>query len=128
MKKLALSILGLTALAVTTPISSVQAADVTWDNGAANGLWTDGINWSTNTVPTAADSAVIGGTGNIDATGMATVDAMRITRAVTLSGGTITMDAITNGAGSGILQIDSGSYAAQSTQTFRSRVIPLLAR
>lgn len=98
----------LALLAASAPLVNLHAADVTWDNGAANGLWTDGVNWNpSNTLPGTADTAIIGGTGNIDATGAATIDALRITRAVTISNGTIAMDATANqSGGSGIFQTD----------------------
>lgn len=100
------------AMSVSTMLSSAQAADVTWDNGAADGLWTSGSNWSTDAVPTDADTAIIGGTAPaaIDPTGSGTVDAVRLTRAVTLNGGTITMDAVTNApSNNGVLALNLGA-------------------
>ncbi len=47
-----------TALFVLPGIA--EAADITWDGPVSNGSWITAANWSTNTVPTSADTAVIG--------------------------------------------------------------------
>lgn len=114
LRLLPLACVGFAGLTTTIPFATVQAADVTWDNGAANGFWTNGTNWNpSDTLPGVNDIAIIGGSGNVDATNAATVDALRITRAVTITNGTITMDATANpSGGSGIFQINTGSYAA----------------
>lgn len=37
----------------------IQAANINWDNSSADLLWTTNTNWSTDTLPTAADIAVM---------------------------------------------------------------------
>ena len=42
------------------------AADITWTNALGTGRWSQAGNWSTNTVPGAADIAVFNGTSNAE--------------------------------------------------------------
>ena len=54
-------------VAAGTP-SPVRGAIRTWDGGGADNLWTNPLNWSSDLVPGAADSAIFDGTSLKDAT------------------------------------------------------------
>lgn len=114
---LRLAALCLAALAVIQ-CQNLTAANVTWNNGAGDGLWTSAGNWTGGSgVPGTANSdvAIIGGTlpATISAASAAGFTGMQINRAVTINNGTLNMNATANPSGmSGVLQIYTGSYNA----------------
>jgi hypothetical protein len=91
------------------PVHNTSAADITWDGGGADSLWSTPANWSGDQLPTASDDAIIemdpGAT--IDAT--VTADALSVSIAdtedsvgrVTMTGGTLTVHQ-TGGGGPGL--------------------------
>lgn len=63
------------------PLSPILAADISWDN-VETGLFTDALNWDTDTVPTAADTAIIanGGTAQLQESDFESVGILRISQ------------------------------------------------
>ena len=68
------------AVACLISAAPLQAATVTWDNGAGDLKFTNPINWSTNLFPTTADAARInnGTTAILDATAPNTITALNL--------------------------------------------------
>lgn len=63
-------ILGLSIMLVggMVLVPTAQAAVVTWDGGGSTNNWSDGTNWSTNSVPASTDSVVFDSTSTKNAT------------------------------------------------------------
>jgi|GEM_PF-1706353 len=81
------------------------AATRTWDGGGSTNNWSEAANWSDNTAPTAADTALFDGTDATDAT----VDADILVSAITVTsgyGGTLNFGSatITGSVGDGAVQ------------------------
>ncbi len=69
-------------------------ATVTWDGGASTFNWNDALNWDTNSLPTAADDAVVPdltGTPTITVSGSTTVKSITASEKIAFSSGTITI-------------------------------------
>ncbi|MCB0518215.1 MAG: T9SS type A sorting domain-containing protein [Lewinellaceae bacterium] len=81
-------------------INNLQS-QVTWDGGGGNNLWSNGLNWDTNTAPTSSDDVVI------DAFSVEIPNGyLAFANSVTLNGSTLSL------VGTGKLTIDvGGSFA-----------------
>jgi len=82
----------------------------TWDNGSADGLWSNPLNWSSNTLPSTGDNVVFDTTSNTDCTADIVADNLG---SLTLDTGytatlTINADAV---AGSGALTLTGSGDA-----------------
>ena len=67
---------------------------VSWDGGAGTANWHDALNWSTDTVPTAADHAIIGdltGTPTIIVSTSTSVGSLESQEAISFKAGTFTV-------------------------------------
>jgi hypothetical protein len=76
-----------------------KAATVTWDGGASTSNWTDPLNWSTNSLPTAADEAYISG-ATVTLTGSTLVQRVYTTGSATITinaGAVLTISGSTTG-------------------------------
>ena len=65
MKKHSFTTLGVLAIALSCTMPT-HAATLTWDGGGGDTDWSNGLNWDTNTAPTAGDTMVIGGSAVVD--------------------------------------------------------------
>ena len=66
---------------------NASTADVIWDGDANDGLWTSAGNWNTNTVPTVADSVLVGSSATV------TEASINFASLQILSGASVTLDA-----------------------------------
>lgn len=57
--KLRALLLSACVISITMSASQSHSANLTWDAGAGTTNWLDAVNWSTNTLPTNADTAII---------------------------------------------------------------------
>ncbi|MFA6509515.1 MAG: LamG-like jellyroll fold domain-containing protein [Candidatus Peribacteraceae bacterium] len=106
----------------STLIPSALAATRTWDGGGSTSNWSEAANWSDNTAPTAADTAVFDGTDATDATVDADINLAGLT--VTSGyGGTLNLGSsyITGTVGDGAVQFTaadkSNFYIANASVT-----------
>jgi len=98
------------------------AATRTWDGGGSTNNWSEDANWSDNTAPTAADTALFDGTDATDAA----VDADILVSAITVTsgyGGTLSLGSstITGSVGDGAVQFTAADKSklqiADASQT-----------
>ena len=90
-------------------VGNASAADVSWDDGGTDSLWSTAANWSGDTVPTASDDAfiemdpgaIIDSTVTVDALNVKIADASGSTGRVTMNGGILNVHQ-TGGGGPGL--------------------------
>ena len=90
-------------------VGNASAADVNWDDGGTDSLWSAAANWTGDTVPTASDDAfietdpgaIIDATVTADALNVKIADASGSTGRVTMTGGSLTVHQ-TGGGGPGL--------------------------
>ncbi|MBC8218064.1 MAG: hypothetical protein H8E73_06325, partial [Planctomycetes bacterium] len=105
-KKLARLILVVLVLGL---VGNALAADVSWDDDGTDNLWSTAANWSSDTVPTAGDDAIIemdpgatiDATVTADALNVRIADAAGSTGRVVMTGGSLTVHQ-TGGGGPGL--------------------------
>jgi|GEM_PF-2470533 len=109
------------ALSTSAFIPSVAlAVNRTWDNGAANLLWSDAVNWDGDaTIPASADTAIFAatGVGNVSlGGGTQTISALSL-QAVgyTISNGTLSLNTINNTFPNGTIPVISANVSDQSS-------------
>ncbi len=94
--------LGALALASVLPMAA-QAATVTWDGDAADGLWDTATNWDGDTVPGAGDDVIISNGDTVTGT------TFNGNYTVTLSGNSTLADGGVWRAGTTTVTVESGS-------------------
>ena len=90
-------------------VGNASAAEVSWDDGGTDSLWSTAANWIGDTVPTASDDAfiemdpgaIIDATVTVDALNVKIGDASGSTGRVTMTGGSLTVHQ-TGGGGPGL--------------------------
>ena len=108
-------------LSISAFIPSVAlAVNRTWDNGAANLLWSDAVNWDGDaTIPASADTAIFAatGVGNVSlGGGTQTISALSL-QAVgyTISNGTLSLNTINNTFPNGTIPLISANVSDQTS-------------
>ncbi len=96
-------------VSVLSLVGNASAADISWDDGGTDSLWSTAANWDGDTVPTASDDAIIeidpgviiDASVTADAYNVIIADAASSTGRVIMTGGTLTVHQ-TGGGGPGL--------------------------
>ena len=105
----------LAVIALFLSVTAVQGATLVWDGGggSADGRWSNPLNWSTNTIPTATDSVVF----NAKSTSPCELDSPRTVAAFSMNAGytgtfTMSADLTVNGT----CTLRSGTFSGGSAR------------
>ncbi|GEM_PF-5915381 len=111
-------------------VGAVSAADITWDDEGPDSLWSTGMNWNPNVVPTDADDAYINMEPGAMIDAAVTADALDVilgaaageTGRITMTGGTLTVHKTGSGGpglwigseGIGYFEMSGGTLVADN--------------
>jgi hypothetical protein len=83
-----------------------------WDDGAGNGLWSDPLNWSSDSLPGQLDDATIGAGFSVTLNSVATINSLALDGNLTLSlGGSLTLGSDTVQGSTAAVTIAAGTLA-----------------
>ena len=97
--------------------SGLCAGTICWDNGAANGLWIDPLNWNTDVIPVALDDVVVnlggGTTVTLDEAGVThTIQSLSATESLIVTNNTtLQVTGVASFSGSADLTLSGGGNA-----------------
>ena len=116
-------------VSVVSLVSNASAADISWDGGGTDSLWSTAANWAGDTVPTASDDAIIetdpGATIDdsvkADAANVRIADTAGSVGRVVMTGGTLTVHQTGSGGpglwisnvGTGYFDMSGGTITAE---------------